>query len=135
MSDQAPPPSAPILGIPFGPLGFVARAGATDGEIVWEYVVDPAHYNPWQVLHGGVVMALLDTAMGFAVAQRVHADQRINAAAQMNVHFLAPVRAGTVRASASVVKIGRRLAVVEGTAHDDAGNAVATATATHALLP
>ena len=137
MSRFPRPPATPfatVLDQPQGPLPFVPRA-APDGGVVWEYQVDPAHYNPYDMLHGGVVMALLDTAMGHAVATVVHGDGRFNAAAQMNVNFLAPVKSGTLRARAQVVKIGKRLAVVDAKATDDAGTLVAVATATHSILP
>ena len=130
-------PSTPfnlILNQPQGPLAFVPRA-APAGGIVWEYAVSPDDYNPYGVLHGGVVMALLDSAMGHAVADKVHGQGRFNAAAQMNTNFLAPVRSGMLRARARVIKMGKRLAVVEATAEDDAGTLIASATATHTLLP
>jgi uncharacterized protein (TIGR00369 family) len=117
-----------------GPLPFVPRA-TPDGGTVWEYQVDRAHFNPYDVLHGGVVMALMDSAMGHAVARLIHADGRFNAAAQMNVNFLTAVKSGTLRAHATVVRLGKRLAVVEARAETDDGTLVATATATHALLP
>jgi ADP-ribose pyrophosphatase len=119
---------------PQGPLPFVPRT-ATDGGVVWEYDVSPDHYNPYAVLHGGVVMALMDSAMGHAVAAKVHALGRFNAAAQMNVNFLAPVRTGTLRARARIVKVGKRLAVVEAWIEAADGTQIATATATHSLLP
>jgi len=137
MSRFPPPAVAPfatVLDQPQGPLPFVPRA-APGGGVIWEYVVDPAHYNPFDMLHGGVVMALLDSAMGHAVATIIHASGRFNAAAQMNINFLAPVKAGTLRARAEVVKVGKRLAVVEAKATDDAGTLVAIATATHSILP
>jgi acyl-coenzyme A thioesterase PaaI-like protein len=43
-----------------GPFGFVPRA-ASEGRAVWDYDVDPAHFNINGTLHGGVMMALLDT--------------------------------------------------------------------------
>ena len=117
-----------------GPVPFVPRL-ADDGRLVWEYTVDPAHHNPHGALHGGVVMTLLDTAMGWVVAQQIHGAGRLNAAAQMSTTFLVPVRSGTIRASARIVKLGKRLAVVEATAVNDAGEPIAIASATHALLP
>lgn len=137
MSRFPPPPATPfatMLDQPQGPLPFIPRA-APDGGVVWEYIVDPAHYNPYDMLHGGVVMALMDTAMGHAVATIVHASGRFNAAAQMNTNFLAPVKSGTLRARALVVKVGKRLAVVEAKATDDTGALIAMATATHSILP
>lgn len=129
-----PTPFDVTLDQPQGPLPFVPRA-APDGGVVWEYQVDAKHFNPYDTLHGGVVMALLDSAMGHAVAQGVHADGRFNAAAQMSVNFLTAVDSGLLRARARIVKMGKRLAVVEARAETADGTLVATATATHALLP
>jgi uncharacterized protein (TIGR00369 family) len=120
--------------VPLGPLGFVNR-DVGNGRSTWEYTVDPAHFNTNGVLHGGVLMALLDTAMGHAVADLVAPDGRFNAAAQFNIHFFVPIRGGLVRARAEVKKIGKRLAVVEGEATDDNGRVLGLATATHSLLP
>jgi uncharacterized protein (TIGR00369 family) len=130
----ARPPFSLAAGAVVGPLGFVLRDGE-GGRSIWEYRVDPAHFNHNGTLHGGVLMALLDTAMGFAVVARISRDGRINAAAEMSTRFLAPVRVGVVTAEATVLKIGKRLAIVEGRATDDAGTLVAVASSTHALLP
>jgi uncharacterized protein (TIGR00369 family) len=119
---------------PVGPLGYIPREAAA-GTAVWDYRVDRAHFNPNGVLHGGVLMGLLDTAMGHAVITLVAEQGRFNAAAQMNVNFLAPIKEGTIRATAKVRKIGKRLAVVDAEAVDEDGRLVGIATATHTLLP
>jgi len=129
-----PTPFATVLGQAQGPLPFVPRAD-DGGGVVWEYQVDPRHYNPYGALHGGVVLALLDTAMGHAVATKIHAAGRFNAVAQLSTNFLAPVYVGLLRARANVLKVGKRLAVVEARAEDADGTVVAIATATHSLLP
>jgi uncharacterized protein (TIGR00369 family) len=117
-----------------GPFQFVLRE-VGPGTTSWEYTVDPAHFNPHGVLHGGVLMGLLDTAMGHAVSEMVVPQGRINAAAQFNIHFLVPIRSGTILAKGTVIKLGKRMAVVEGRASDEAGVLVGLATSTHALLP
>jgi uncharacterized protein (TIGR00369 family) len=122
------PPNAPV-----GPLGFIPRAAAP-GTATWEYKVQREHFNPNGALHGGVVMALLDTAMGHAVAALVARDGMFNAAAQMSVNFLEPITTGTITARAEVRRCGKRLAVVEATATDEQGAVLAIATATHTLL-
>ena len=119
---------------PFGPLAFVLKE-VGEGTVTWAYTVDPAHFNPNGVLHGGVVMSLLDTAMGHAVSEVVVPQGRFNAAAQFNVHFLLPIRAGVIRAKATIVKIGKRTAVVEARALTEDDTVVAVATATHSILP
>jgi len=121
-------------GLVDGPLPFVLRE-IGEGTTTWEYTVESAHFNPHGVLHGGVVMALLDQAMGHAVAEAIAPQGRINAAAQFNAHFLSPVRAGTIRARGTVLKIGKRTAVAEGRATDQTGATVAIATSTYTLLP
>jgi uncharacterized protein (TIGR00369 family) len=119
-----------------GPRGCFAfsAAPAAPGSATWTYAVDPVDFNPNGSLHGGVIMALLDTAMGHAVASLVKPDGQFNVAAEMNVHFLEPVRAGTLAATATVRKRGKRLAVVEAEATDGDGRVVAIATAVHSLL-
>jgi uncharacterized protein (TIGR00369 family) len=117
-----------------GPLGFVPRA-LGPGTATWEYTVDPAHYNTNGVLHGGILMALLDTAMGHAVAAMVAPQGRFNAAAQFNINFFVPIERGLVRARAEVKKLGKRLAVVEAEATDETGRLLGIATATHSILP
>ena len=122
------------MGRPHGPLSLVLRE-VGENSVTWEYTVDPAHFNPNGVLHGGVVMTLLDTAMGHVVSEAVVPQGRINAAAQFNINFLLPIRGGTVRAYASIIKLGKRTAVAEGRALDDNGAVVAVATSTHSILP
>lgn len=126
------PPFEP--GVPIGPLGFIPR-DAGGGTATWEYTVDPAHYNVNGVLHGGVLMALLDTAMGHAVAALIAPQGRFNAAAQFNVNFFVPIKSGLVRARAEVKKLGKRLAVVEAEATDAEGRVLGFATSTHSILP
>jgi uncharacterized protein (TIGR00369 family) len=122
------------LGEPMGPFGFVPRH-VGEGTATWEYTVDTAHYNIHGTLHGGVLMALLDTAMGHAVTDMVAPAGRFNAAAQFNIHFFLPIKSGIVRARAEVKKLGKRLAVVESEATDAEGRLLGTATSTHTLLP
>jgi uncharacterized protein (TIGR00369 family) len=110
-----------------GPFAFVLRAVGA-GTVTWEYTVDPADFNPNGALHGGILMALLDTAMGHAVSEAVVPQGRINAAAQLNINFLVPIRSGTIRATGTLIKIGKRMAIAEGRAVDEFGVVVGVAT-------
>jgi uncharacterized protein (TIGR00369 family) len=118
----------------YGPLGFILKE-VGDGTATWEYTVHREHFNPNGVLHGGVLMSLLDTAMGHAVAIRAATQGRINAAAQFNIHFLLPIRDGIVIARGTILKLGKRTAVAEGRAVNQDGVLLGIATATHSLLP
>ena len=104
--------------MPLGPLGFVPR-DAGGGKATWEYTVDPAHYNTNGVLHGGVLMALLDTAMGHAVAVALAGRAASTPPRSSTSTSSVPIKSGLVRARAEVKKIGKRLAVVEAEATDE----------------
>ena len=55
-------PSPPIAEL----LGF-RLVEAEPGHAVFEVLPDERHYNPIGVVHGGLAMTLLDSAMGCAV--------------------------------------------------------------------
>ena len=88
--------------------------------------VQPHHLNGNGTLHGGVYAALIDNAMGFAVAAL--AQVRI-ATTQMNVHFLAPISGGRITCTAEVVHRTRRTATAEAKVRDAEGNLLAMGTA------
>lgn len=88
--------------------------------------VAPFHLNGNGTLHGGVYAALIDNAMGFAVAAL--AQVRI-ATTQMNVHFLAPISAGRITCTAAVLHRTRRTATAEAQVRDADGNLLALGTA------
>ena len=87
--------------------------------------IEPFHLNANGTLHGGVYAALIDNAMGFAVAAL--AEVRI-ATTQMNVHFLGPVSGGRISCTADAVHRTRRTATAEAKVRDADGNLVAMGT-------
>ncbi len=63
--------------------------------------------------HGGVIMTLLDVAMGFAAFTLVEPHQHV-VSGQMDIHFLRPGRGERLWAEGRVIKAGRRLSFCEG---------------------
>lgn len=79
-------------------------------------------------IHGGMVVAYLDTVMGFTIMAAV-ADQPLNGGPtiNLNTNFLSPA-ANDLVATGEVVRIGSSSAVVDGTLEDaDTGERIATA--------
>lgn len=79
-------------------------------------------------LHGGMVVAYLDTVMGFTIMATV-ADQPLTSGptVNLNTNFLSPAASDMV-ATGEIVRVGSSSAVVDGTLEDaDTGEAVATA--------
>src|SRR6266705_258147 len=63
------------------------------------------------VVHGGVVASIIDTASAFAVATRLEPGERVTTT-DLTIHYLRPIIEGEMRASARVMRAGRRLFVI-----------------------
>lgn len=96
--------------------------------------VGPEHLNPNGVVHGAVLFALVDTAMGKATMSVVDEPGRYCASVEVSLRFIRPAVSGRVTAEARVVKRGRHLAHLDADVHDVDGRLVATSTGTFALL-
>jgi acyl-CoA thioesterase len=89
--------------------------------------VDERLMHPQQIVHGGVIFTLADTAMSMALISVIPPGTRFSTI-EAKINFLAPVRAGELLAEASIVQQGRSIAVLEATVYnlyDDARTAVA----------
>ena len=76
--------------------------------VVVSVTVAEKHRNANRVVHGSVIHALLDTAMGFE-AYLAHGPV---ATAEMSIRFLEPVFDGRLSATARILKAGKRLIVI-----------------------
>lgn len=63
------------------------------------------------VVHGGAVASLIDTASAFAVLTRLELDERVTTT-DLTIHYLRPIIAGRLTATARIVRGGRRLFVL-----------------------
>lgn len=73
--------------------------------------VRPELMNPFGVMHGGVVSALVDHILG-AVCYPVVPQGTWVATTEFKLNLVAPVREGTVEASAEIVAMSRSSGVV-----------------------
>jgi len=76
--------------------------------------VDERHLNPNDVVHGGVVFTMVDTAMGRATMSVID-EGSICASIEVSVRYLRPIGGGRLVATASVLRAGRRIVHLEGT--------------------
>ena len=102
-----PPPIAVTLGFELLEVDF--------GRALFALSPAEFHYNPIGVVHGGIAMTLLDSAMGCAVHTTRGAGEGYTTL-QANVHLVRPLTAdtGTVHAEGVVVHAGRTAATAEG---------------------
>jgi uncharacterized protein (TIGR00369 family) len=122
-----PPPIAELLGF---------RLVEVDpGHAVFEVLPGEQHYNPIGVVHGGLAMTLLDSAMGCAVQSHMPAGAGYTTLeAKSNLVRAVTGKSGILRAIGKLIHVGSRVATAEGRLVDAAGKLYAHATTTCLVL-
>jgi len=85
------------------------------------------------VVHGGVIAALIDSAMAFAIVPLLKSDETTTTV-DLTISYLRPLRSGIVVATARVLRAGGRLIVLTADLLDNDGNLAATALSTYTKL-
>lgn len=101
------PPMAELLGFD--------GVEVEEGRAVFTVVPEEFHYNPIGVVHGGLALTLLDSAMGCAVQTTLPAGSGYTTL-EAKVNFARPItrETGRVVCEASIVHGGRTVATAEG---------------------
>ncbi|HEY1924564.1 MAG TPA: PaaI family thioesterase [Candidatus Acidoferrum sp.] len=92
-------------------LGFTLES-INKGHVVLRLNAGTRHTQLHGVVHGGILAALADTAGAMAAYTMVPKGTAI-ATIEMKINYLEPVRAGRVRAEATVLRAGRNFVVSE----------------------
>lgn len=79
--------------------------------------VDERLMHPQQIVHGGVIFTLADTAMSMALLPLLPQGTPFGTV-EAKINFLLPVRMGELLAEGSVVHMGRSTAVMEATVYN-----------------
>jgi uncharacterized protein (TIGR00369 family) len=109
-------------------LGFRLTA-AENGRAVLEMDADERMFNPMGTLHGGILCDLADAAMGTAYVTTL-ADGESMTTLELKINYLRPFWSGRLVATASLVKGGRTIGLVECDVTDDQGRLVARSSST-----
>lgn len=109
--------------------------GVIGDEYIVELNVDARHLHDAGQVHGGVILALLDTAMSRAArAQTENPDEGVQnvywPTLELQTHFFRPVSTGVIAARGRVVNLSRRACYAEAELRDSAGRLLAKASAT-----
>ena len=123
-------PAPPIAEL----LGF-RLVEVEPGHAVFELVPAEQHYNPIGVVHGGLAMTLLDSAMGCSVHTQLPAGTGYTTL-EAKVNLVRAIGAGTgaLRAIGKLIHAGKRVATAEGRLVDRDGTLYAHATTTCLVL-
>ena len=123
----SPPPIAQTLGF--------RLVEATRGRAVFECEPAEFHYNPIGIVHAGLALTLMDSAMGLAFVTTL--DEPLGwTTLEMKANFTRAltVDTGVVRCVGSVVHPGRRVATTEARVEDSEGRLCAHGTSTILVL-
>jgi uncharacterized protein (TIGR00369 family) len=105
--------------------------GARAGRVEMALDATDHHLNLQGGLHGGVIATLADTATGLAVRSMLPTGRR-HVTIQLDVHYLAPGRAGRITGVGTAVRVGSQIAYAEADIRDG-DRLLARATATMAV--
>jgi len=85
------------------------------------------------IAHGGAVATLIDSAMAFAIV-RLLGENEHTVTVDLTIHYLRPLSEGSARASARVVRAGKRVITVSAELFDHNDKLAATAISTYLRL-
>jgi uncharacterized protein (TIGR00369 family) len=122
-----PPPIAQTLGF--------RLAEADRGHALFECQPAEYHYNPIGIVHAGLAMTLMDSAMGLAFVTTLDAPVAWTTLEfKSNFTRALTVESGIVRCTGSVIHPGRRVATTEARIEDAQGRLCAHGTSTILIL-
>jgi uncharacterized protein (TIGR00369 family) len=105
------------------------------GVAVFAFEPQEFHYNTIGSVHGGVISAILDSAMGCAVHSLLEAGTGYTTL-ELKVNFIKAItiKAGLLKAVSKTIHAGKRTALVEAQLTDEAGTIYAHGTSTCLIL-
>lgn len=107
----------------------------TRGQAVFSFDPQEFHYNSIGTVHGGVISAILDTAMGCSLHSLLEAGTGY-ITLELKVNFLKAItiKSGKLKAIGNIIHSGSRTALVEATLTDEKDTIYAHGTSTCMIL-
>ncbi len=119
--------------VPFAKLLGIELDSLEPGHAVLSMAMREELKRNGGIAHGGAIATLIDSAMAFAIVPMLAEDER-SITVDLTIHYLRPVSEGTARASARVVRAGKRVITVSAELFDSQEKLAATAISTYLRL-
>lgn len=124
--------------IPYPPLLHTLNFKAiriSSGEAIFSFIPQKQHYNGLGAVHGGVMAAILDTAMGCALHSTLPAGASYTTL-ELKTNFLraVTVKCGELRAVGKIIHAGARTALTEAQLLDNQNRVFAHGVSTCLIL-
>jgi uncharacterized protein (TIGR00369 family) len=118
-------------------IGFNVLTATDDdkerGKAIVELEIDSRLNNPMGRVHGGVLAALSDAAMGIAFGRTLDEGQDFSTI-DLHIHFMRPVRGKKLVARGEMIQRGLRIGFVRCVITDDRGKEVASSSCSCTVL-
>ena len=116
--------------VPYAQLLGIQLENLAPGEATLVLAVRADLLQNHGVVHGGATASLIDSATAFAILTLLEPEERVTTV-DLTICYLRSVREGQMRATARVLRLGRRLLTVSAKVTDTGGTLVATALSTY----
>lgn len=105
---------------------------ANDVRTKISLAIEPTHLNLLGIVHGGVLMSMMDNAMGLLVMLMETNERTVTA--NMNTHFLASSKGGTLICEAERIHRTGRTITMEASVFDDDGKLLAWGSGAYRMI-
>lgn len=102
------------------------------GEVTVAFIARPDFCNLLGSVQGGMLTAMLDIAMSYAVLVSL-AEEHLVPSLEIKTTYVSPARPGKLVATGSTLRKGSSIVFMEGLLHDADGKLLATASGTGLL--
>ena len=119
--------------VPFAKLLGIEIESSEPGHAVLSMEIRHELKQNHGVAHGGSIAAVIDSAMAIAIMPMLAENERTTTV-DLTIHYLRPLTEGTARASARVVRAGKRVITVSAELFDHQQKLAATAISTYLRL-
>ena len=119
--------------VPFAKLLGIEVESVNPGQAVLTINLRHEHMRNDAIAHGGVVATVIDSAMAIAIMAMLAENER-TVTVDLTIHYLRPVTEGLAKASARVVRAGRKVITVSAELFDKDDKLAATAISTYLRL-
>ena len=117
----------------FQGMGFQKILELNEDRVCFEFLAETRHCHSGNIVQGGYVTVWIDTTM--AHAAMAAANFSINPLTlELKVSFFKPAHPGILTTSASVIKLGKSTAFIEGQLMDSEGIILAKGSSSNRLI-
>jgi len=94
-------------------------------QCISEYQVNPKHFNPNKILHGGALFSCMDSAQGAFIHYVLPDDLQYAVTGTATIKYIQPVTQGSIRIKTWIERQEGKKIYVESEAKDQNGHALA----------